>query len=115
MSQVFDDKELLERIDNDWEFLAEAVQMLAADGPVLLDGIRKSVALGDAAAVGRTAHTLKGMISNFCSPAAHDSAVELEKLGKEGELSAAPAAVRAMEVRLAELITALTDFLATRT
>ena len=36
MSQAFDERELLERVDNDWEFLAETVQMLADDGPALM-------------------------------------------------------------------------------
>jgi protein-histidine pros-kinase len=111
---VFDDKELLERVDNDWDFLTETVQMLAADGPALIGEIRQSVAGGDAAAVGRAAHSLKGMISNFCSPAAHASAFAIEKLGKTGDLSSAPQAIKALEDQV-ELLTAdLKKFLATR-
>ena len=33
MPRGFDEQELLERVDNDWEFLGETVQMLATDGP----------------------------------------------------------------------------------
>ena len=36
MPRAFDDAGLLERVDNDWEFLTETVQMLAADGPTLV-------------------------------------------------------------------------------
>ena len=69
MSQVFDEQELLERIDGDWDFLGETVQMLASDGPELIRQLRDAVASGNAPEVGRLAHSLKGMISNFCSPA----------------------------------------------
>jgi CheY-like chemotaxis protein len=81
MPRVFNDAELLERIDNDWDFLAETVEMLQTDGRGLMDEVRKSADANDAAALGRAAHTLKGMISNFCSPATHDSAFEVEKIG----------------------------------
>jgi two-component system, sensor histidine kinase and response regulator len=115
MSQVFDDEELLERIDADWEFLTETVQMLASDGPELMQQIRAALAAGDAAAVGRTAHSLKGMISNFCSPLTQSAALEVETIGKSGDLSSAPAAVETLQERVDALIAALNDFLATRT
>src|SRR5436309_2782444 len=113
MPRVFDDKELLERIDNDWDFLTETAQMLATDGRALMDEVRHSVASGDAAAVARAGHALKGMISNFCSPAAHASAFEVEKIGKNADLSAAPAAVKDLEQKLQALIEDLNEFLAT--
>ena len=112
---LFDEKELLDRVDNDWDFLSDTVQMLETDGRALMDQIRLAAATGDAAALGRAGHTLKGMVSNFCSPATHAGAAEVERIGKAGELAAAPAAVDALGTRLESLITALTDFLATRT
>src|SRR3954468_21950084 len=104
MSRAFDEKELLERVDDDWDFLAETVSMLSADGPALLREIKRAVDTADAAAVGRTAHTLKGMISNFCSPETLASAFELEKLGKAGDLSGAAAAVTNLAEHLEKLI-----------
>jgi protein-histidine pros-kinase len=114
MSRPFDDKELLERIDSDWDFLAETVQMLATDGVALMDEIQRAAGAGDGAALGRAAHTLKGMISNFCAPTAQASAFEVEKIGKSGDLSSAPAAVRALATNVEALIAALNDFLTTR-
>ena len=115
MARTFDEAELLGRVDHDWEFLAETVQMLASDGPALLDAARKSADAGDAPAVGMHAHALKGMISNFASPAAQASAFEVERIGKSGDLSAVRPALLALEGRLSALIADLTDFLATRT
>ena len=74
MPTTFDENELLSRVDNDRAFLGETVEMLAQDGRALLADVRSAVAAGDAAAVGRAAHALKGMISNFCAPTAHASA-----------------------------------------
>ena len=108
---VFDENELLARVDNDWEFLGETVQMLVTDGRELMQHVRSAAAAGDAPAVGRAAHTLKGMISNFCAPAAQASAFEVEKIGKGGDLAAAPAAIQSLDVQLEALIAALTEFI----
>lgn len=110
MAQTFDEAELLERVDNDREFLAETVEMLVSDGPALLAQIRAGVAAGDAAAVGKHAHTLKGMISNFCAPDAQACALEVERIGKGGDLGAAPAAVETLETRVRALTDELTAF-----
>jgi len=114
MLQVFDENELLERIDHDMDFLNYTVQLLSTDGKSLMNEIRDSVERGDAPALSRSAHTLKGMISNFCSLRTQSSAFEVEKAAKSGDLAAAPAAVKELQARLDELITALNEFLAAR-
>jgi HPt (histidine-containing phosphotransfer) domain-containing protein len=114
MSRTFDEKELLERVDNDWEFLGDTVQMLADDGPGLLADIRRSVEAGDAPGVGRAAHTLKGMISNFCAAEAQSGALAVEQMGKSGDLSNVAPALQALETQLTALIADLNGFVATR-
>ena len=111
MPQTFNEAELLERVDNDREFLAETVEMLQTDGRALMADIERAVAANDAPAVGRAAHALKGMISNFCAPAAHRSAAEVERLAKGGGVAAAGEAARALETDLAALIAELQQFL----
>lgn len=114
MSNMFDEKGLLERVDGDLGFLDETVQMLESDGQSLMREVRAALAAGDAPAVGRVAHTLKGMISNFCSPAAQACALEVEKAGKAGDLAAAAPAVDALERQLQALIHELIGFVKTR-
>jgi two-component system sensor histidine kinase/response regulator len=114
MSQVFDEAELLDRVDNDWEFLAETLEMLKTDGRRLMEEIRRSADAQDAPALGRAAHTLKGMISNFCAPTAESSAFEVEKIGKGGDLTSAPAAIQSLGNQVEALIAALTEFLTKR-
>jgi HPt (histidine-containing phosphotransfer) domain-containing protein len=114
MARSFDGAELLERVENDWEFLGDTVQMLSSDGPALLAEIRRSGESGDAPAVGKAAHTLKGMISNFCAPGAQAGALAVEQIGKSGDLSPLPPALGLLESQLRSLISELNDFLATR-
>lgn len=110
MAESFNRAELLERVDNDMDFLAETVEMLVSDGPGLLAEVRAAVSAGDAAAVGRTAHALKGMISNFCAPAAQEAALAVEKAGKSGDLGAASGALDALAGHLETLIAELRAF-----
>lgn len=110
----FDQNELLDRVDNDWDFLSDTVQMLEADGRELLEEVRRASAEGDAVKLARAAHAIKGMISNFCAPRAHASAIDVEAIGKTGELAAAPAAIDLLHARLEELIAGLTELLASR-
>src|SRR5688572_15114127 len=96
MARTFDEAELLARVDNDIAFLAETVDMLTSDGPPLLDELRRALAAGDTPAVGRTAHSIKGMVSNFCAAQAHAAAQRVEQFGKSGDLVAASAAVQTL-------------------
>jgi two-component system, sensor histidine kinase and response regulator len=114
MPRTFDEKELLDRIDNDWEFLGDATRMLAADAPLLLADIRRAVQSGDATLVGSAGHTLKGMISNFCAPDAQASAMAVEQIGKGGDLSNAAPTLHELETHLNALIVELTEYVAIR-
>lgn len=115
MASSFDETELLERVDNDVAFLADTVQMLESDGRALLVEVKNAIAAGDAAAVGRSAHALKGMISNFCATAVQQSAFDIERMGKSGDLASAPAAAKALETSMESLIVDLQEFIKART
>jgi len=109
-ARTFDEQELLQRVDNDLAFLAETVQMLDTDGRAMLRQIDAALAAGDATAVGRAGHALKGMISNFCAAQAYAGALEVERLGKQGDLAAASVAAKTLEGSLAALLEELTGF-----
>jgi HPt (histidine-containing phosphotransfer) domain-containing protein len=114
MPRAFDGTELLDRVDNDWEFLGETVRMLEADGPALLEELRRCADAGDAPSVGKAAHALKGMISNFCAPDAQAGALAVEQMGKSGDLAPLPPALQLLETRVRSLIADLNEFLATK-
>ncbi|MFG0274981.1 MAG: Hpt domain-containing protein [Phycisphaerales bacterium] len=111
---MFDEEALLEQVDGDVEFLADTVEMLAADGPELVNELRAAIGSADAAAVGRVAHALKGMISNFCAPAVQEVALELERAGKAGDLSGAPALIDRLAEQVDALIAELNAFVQAR-
>ena len=114
MAQLFDEAELMEHVDKDVAFLADTVQMLETDGRALMVELTAAVACGDAPAIGRTAHTLKGMISNFCSPAVQTLAQDVEKAGKAGDVAGAGAASAKLEPELEALIVELVAFVRAR-
>ena len=114
MARTFDETELLERVEGDIEFLGDTVEMLTADGPVLLEQLKRFLAAGDAQAVGRSAHALKGMVSNFCAADVVRCALEVERMGKSGSLESATAAMRALEEGLGSLTAELVQFVKAR-
>ncbi|MHC4401272.1 MAG: Hpt domain-containing protein [Planctomycetota bacterium] len=111
MNDVLDKAALLERIDEDMEFLAETVEMFTEDGPQLLSEIRDAVARQDGAALATSAHTFKGMAANFSAIAAVDAALALEMMGKNSDLTGAREALGALEKEAYRLKSALTELL----
>ena len=114
MAQLFDEAKLMEHVDNDVAFLADTVQMLETDGRALMVELQTAVAAGDAPTIGRTAHTLKGMISNFCSPAVQTLALDVEKAGKADDGAGAAVASAKLEPELEGLIVELVAFVRAR-
>ena len=115
MAETFNEAELMDRVDNDLGFLAETVEMLQIDGQSAMQQIRDALAARDAASVGRAAHALKGIVSNFCSPQTQAIALEVEQMGKNGDLSATPEAVKILGDRLESLLGELATFVKERT
>ncbi len=114
MAESFDERELLERVDHDLAFLAETVQMLEDDGRALVTQLKAALAAGDAAGAGRTAHTLKGMVANFCAPGVQALALAIERAGKAGDCAAAAAATADFEPALDLLLGELGAFVGAR-
>ncbi len=109
MSDIFDKAALLDRVDNDMEFLAETVEMLEEDGPDLLSQIRDAVAADDGEALSVAAHTYKGMVANFCADSTVEAALKLEMMGKGSDLVGAPEAFAVLEDLARQLSTALQE------
>ena len=115
MSVAFDEAKLLDRIDDDIEFLDETVTMLEEDCPPLQDNLRSAVATGDIKAMTLAAHTLKGLFANFCAGPALDVAGKLETMGREGRIADAGSSVAVLDAESEKLITALRAFVQART
>jgi HPt (histidine-containing phosphotransfer) domain-containing protein len=77
------------RVGGDAELLRELAALFLEEYPRLLEAIRAALAAGDARALERAAHGLKGSVANFGAPAAVAAALALEQAGKRGELPGA--------------------------
>ena len=114
MTDVIDEKALVDQVDGDLEFLEETVVMLDEDSPRLVEQVRAAVVSRDAAALVKPAHMLKGMFSNFCAEPAEAAARELEAMGREERMNDVEAAADRLEHETARLKEALHLFLSTR-
>lgn len=79
----WDMKELLERLDGDRELLHELLGMFREDVWVNLEKAREAKAERDFESLARTAHTLKGTLTNLSMRAAAETAAALERAARE--------------------------------
>ena len=111
MSDPFNKNDLIESIDDDVEFLEETIDMLDEDSVGLMDAIKSAAEAGAAEALVKPAHSLKGMVGNFCAGPAHEAARVVEFMGRENNLAEVGPAVATLVQTVDELKTALHAFL----
>ena len=88
----------LERTGGDRELLEELIGVFLHEIPGLDAGrCERRLERGDAAEVQRIAHTIKGAVDSCGASRAYDAAMLLERMGRDGELGGAPAALAALE------------------
>ena len=75
-----------------------------------MDAVRSAVSGGDADAVRRAAHALKGAAGNFNAAGTVAVASELERIGRSGDLLHAAAVFTRLEAEASRLVTALRAF-----
>jgi HPt (histidine-containing phosphotransfer) domain-containing protein len=90
---AFDREAALAAVDGDLELMAELAELFLSDAPGLVEEIRCSVRQGDAQALRRSAHTLKGAASNFRAQATVQAALRLECMGRDQDLADAEQAL----------------------
>ncbi len=84
---AIDIKELLEQTDNDWELLREAFAILRQESPIELAKLEACFRAADASGVAKSAHTIKGMLANFCAIDAWNAASDIERAALANDLS----------------------------
>ena len=93
-SQVCDRAGLMARVGGDPDLFTEIVQLFLTDCPVRVAAIKAAVDARDAELIRTTAHALKGAAGNLSAPALVAAARTLERIGADGRVDAAPAALR---------------------
>jgi CheY-like chemotaxis protein len=86
---IFNSEETLERVGGDRTLLREMVGVFSEDYPQTLSAIQHAVTEGDAGKLYRAAHFLKGSVGNFGARGAYDTAIKLELMGKNNDLTGA--------------------------
>ncbi len=103
-------QQLLERTEGDREALERIVQAFRQSYPDVLGALRRAAEDGDAEALSRNAHALKGSLGLFGAKSAFRLAQELERMGRQNDLFNAATccdrltrAVRELAVELEQL------------
>ncbi|WP_227254648.1 PAS domain-containing hybrid sensor histidine kinase/response regulator [Frigoriglobus tundricola] len=99
----------VEQLGGDEGLFAEVAVIFQSDSRNLLNDIRDAVKAGDATAVQRAAHGLKGAAGYVGGKPAADAAAALEKIGASGDLGAAPRALDVLTTEIERLTAALGD------
>jgi len=100
---LFDRQQALELNDGDEALLEILVQALHDDLSQQLKVVGKAVDCGQCDQVMRTAHKLKGALATLGITAVSDIALELEKAGREGDLTRCDELFQQLEVKVEQL------------
>ncbi len=110
-SGVVNCRATLDRLDGDLELFRDLLNFYFRDVPQLLRELEAAIASDHAVGVGRWAHRLKGLVSNFDAHRATQSASELEQMGLDGRIGGARGVFQRLESELAEVTALLRRFL----
>ena len=103
----FDWAYALERLGGNEKALSDLAQFFVDGCPNMIADIHKAISDGDAIALRRTAHTLKGSADVFTAKRAVEAAFRLETIGREGNLTNVEAALSEVEKEIEHLLQAL--------
>jgi HPt (histidine-containing phosphotransfer) domain-containing protein len=99
--------EILERLGGDSELLGDLCDMALTELPRMMQSLAETVKIGDANAVHRAAHRLKGALSVFGEgPHIHDC-LTLEAMALEKDLSRTPEILSGLESHVGQLCRAV--------
>jgi two-component system, sensor histidine kinase and response regulator len=106
----FDPNTALAQVDGDRELLRKLFDLFTTQAQKLLPQIRSAGERGDARALERLAHKLKGSVSSFGVVRASEAAARLEILGQSGEFTQVEEALAQLEDEVSRFREALSTF-----
>ena len=111
VSNIFDERLALDRTGGDRDLLKELIAVFLSEIPNWMQALRGALDRRDAAALRITAHAIKGAVDSCGASGAFDAAMLLERIGAEGNLAAAPAAMVVLERRIERALVELSAYL----
>ena len=100
---------LLERVEGDQELLTEMIHLFQEDAPNLVAAMRDALERDDMAVLERSAHSLKGAVSNLSAKVAAAAALQLEKDAKNKDTKSARESLAKVEGAVNKLLPALAE------
>ena len=105
----------LGRVGGDMDLLREIGALFLHECAPAITDLRKAVAARDAHAIELKAHSLKGSVSTFGTGPAFQAAQDLERLGRNRDLTQVESNLQSFESSLARLCAELQAFLSDST
>lgn len=99
---ILDTADVLDRVDNDLDFLKELSSQFFADFPAQAADLEDALRKNDPTVFSRKAHAIKGALKNLGGVKSGALAHKLELAGKEGDLTNAPAMLSDLKSQVAE-------------
>jgi HPt (histidine-containing phosphotransfer) domain-containing protein len=90
-------------VQDDEELLRELVVTFLDEIPPTLQAMRTAVEAGEATALQRSAHTMKGALGHFGAQRAYEAALRVETRARAGDVAGAADGLPALEEAIAEL------------
>ncbi len=109
---VWNQADVLERVDHDQELLRELLVIFKEDFPRSLRSLEEAVAAGDLKNSASLSHALRGMLANLGGARAAAAAAKLEKMASSpGESASLNDALNALQQEVASLVPELDAYL----
>lgn len=95
--QALDKSQILDQVGGDKDLLKEVVALFLDDCPKLIEQMREAIQESNPEGLQKAAHTLKGSVSNFGATLAVQAALDLETMGKTGDIGGAAGVLEVLE------------------
>lgn len=104
----------LARVDQDQDLFVTLAELFIEQAPQDMAATQAALDAGDAAALARAAHRMKGAVLQFAAPGLFEATSRLESLGKAGTLDCAAAVCAQVDEKLQQLVAALRAYIEKR-
>src|SRR4029077_10460308 len=94
---------IMEAVGGNVKLLARVRDAFTSQSPRLINSMRDAIAQENSDELYRSAHTLKGAISNFGMGDALDAAIQIERAGRDADFERAATLLPHRETRVREL------------